>query len=174
MNLRLILMVGVALFIGTMVAFWFMGQAPEELRAWLSEVEVQPAPRRAQPAPRPRPKRAGPCLGMTWILLGQQNFTAQVGPDLKSNWQQGDTPCSAVLSILCIKAGELGVTSPVPGQALASLQLTDALCASRLGEGWRMLDASRDGPSGLSGRGELPGSVRFWVANQAGQSNPWD
>ena len=61
MNVRLILLVGVALFIGTMVALWFLGQAPEELSAWLSQVEVQPAPRRAQPAARPRLKRVGPC-----------------------------------------------------------------------------------------------------------------
>ncbi len=174
MNPRLIFLIGTALCVGTLVALWFMAQAPEELSAWLGDLNAAPEPVYAPATPRPRPKRDGPCRGMTWRLLGQEKFTAQVGADSTSNWQHGDTPCSAVLSILCSRTGELGVTSPVPGHVLASLQLGDALCASRLGAGWHWLDVSRDGASGLTGRGELPANVRFWVANQGAQANPWD
>ena len=142
-------------FVVVMLGVWFLAQEPEDVSAWLNEQDTPPS---GPVVVAPVPRRTGPCRGLTLTLLSQEKFVARVGSN-------ADTPCDAVLSVLCVKGNELRASAPVSGQLLVSREIADFIC----GAPWKMLTA----PGGFKGQGELPPKVRFWVAG-GGQSNPWD
>ena len=114
------------------------------------------------------------------------------------NPYQGDTSCSTVLPMLCLKpeglaiptgtdgnqveswsGGTLGATAPVMGAVLESQHLADARCEKELGAGYRMADWHA-GPGGYSVRGKsgqnvgIAGVSRYWVAIKDQPANCWD
>ena len=120
-------------------------------------------------------------------------------PDKEAcNPGQGDTSCSVVLPVLCLKAesftnpappntnpvgawtgGTLGATAPVMGAILQSQEIADARCEKELGTGYRM--AGRyDGGDGFGLRGRpgqgvgMGGVTRYWVATKGNPGNCWD
>lgn len=154
-NQRRIMLWAGGAFVVVMLGMWFLGQAPDELDAWLHE--QGPAPRPKPLVQAPLPKRTGPCHGHTSTLISQDALLAQLG-------STANTPCDAVLSVLCVNGNELRATPPVSGHLLVSRDIADSIC----GAPWRIVS------SGVSqGQGELPPRARFWVAGQ-GQNNPWD
>ncbi|MDP2269477.1 MAG: hypothetical protein Q8K32_02025 [Archangium sp.] len=155
MNQRRIILWAGGAFVVVMLGVWFLSQDPEELDAWVHEESAAPLP--PPPKPAPVPKRSGPCRGLTSTLLSQEKFVAKVGSVV-------DTPCAAVLSVLCVKGGELRASAPVSGHLLISREVADSMC----GAPWRMVSSGV-----FQGQGELPSQVRFWVAGD-GQFNPWD
>jgi hypothetical protein len=128
-----------------------------------------------------------------------------VGYDEVSEGYHGDTPTNALLPVLCLRAAglpdpggltppgstpggstrrswsgaEVALTEPVAGFSLTSRGAADALCAARLGGGWRMAEF-HDGGRGAgydfwarAGMGDFAAS-RFWVAIDDQRANPWD
>ncbi|MBC3839347.1 flagellar hook-length control protein [Streptacidiphilus sp. 4-A2] len=141
--------------------------------------------------------------GMTWTVATQQsNGEVHVSYDATTNAYQGDTPATAVLPVLCLVAnnapapaditpgfyagwaeGWVGLTPAVSGTTLTSEATADALCASDFGTGAKEAEfhAGHYG-TGLTSTGgwsfwaygTIPTGVRFWVAIDDQQANPWD
>lgn len=127
-----------------------------------------------------------------------------VGADDRSEGYSGDTPTSAALPVLCLRpaalpdpglteitrtpggslrrrwsGAEVALTEPVVGSTLTSRGIADDLCATRLGDGWRMAEFHDGG--GRAGfdfwaqaaSGDFAAS-RFWVAIDDQSANPWN
>ena len=117
-----------------------------------------------------------------------------------SNPYSGDTPCSAVIPMLCILVdnsaepspynhdtsyqawsnGRIELTTPISGSVLTSQAAGDAICASQIGVGWAMAefhDGSATGGIGW-GFGAYPDgpftATNFWTAIRDQPANPWD
>ncbi|MBL9038584.1 MAG: hypothetical protein JNG84_08740 [Archangium sp.] len=164
-------------------------------------VVVPPAPAPVpMPSPIPTPPQPdapidpSACRGMTWSLLKQEKTVARVGSDpAHTNAYVGDTSCDEERSLLCLipknlpkpeglessfysgwSGAQLAVTTPVSGRQLTSREAADALCAKAFGDGWRMAE-HHDGRGGwgLTGVGEMPKDIRFWVAINDQPANPW-
>ena len=97
----------------------------------------------------------------------------------------GDTPCSESLPLACYQdgarqpptgipvaqlrieanfsGGEIRLTSPVAGAALATRDDANALCAQSFGEGWSVLDHHVAGGDLALTHSELPHGARAWV-----------
>jgi hypothetical protein len=149
--------------------------------------------------------------GMTWSLQGAQTVEgwAAVGchgepkePMIEThsggcNPYQGDTVCSAVLPILCVRKAEANAPAPsreerarldgaidarvaltkaLSGTRLSTRDAGTAICISELGADWRMAQ-HHDGNSWrfaarAQNRGAFSGK-RFWVAINDQQGNCW-
>ncbi len=97
-------------------------------------------------------------LGMTWRKVSHDSSRGQdtVSCNTSCNAYVGDTPCTQVRPILCIRQdgsgsygftpsfyngwakGNIGLTPPVSGTALTSLAAANNLCVATFGVGWRM------------------------------------
>ena len=82
----------VAAAVGAAIATWFLRAQPPAVP---TQVVGTPAVR-------------GPCKGMTWVVLKQEQNVVHVGSDLKeANAYAGDTNCDVALPVLCLKPGGL-------------------------------------------------------------------
>ena len=112
----------------------------------------------------------------------------------------GDTPCSAVIPMLCIDSdgtpqpvpynystayqgwsyAHLQLTTPISGTLLTSEAAGDAICAQQFGTGWAMgefHDGQAGGGVGWGFGGQPIGSFaasNFWTAISDQAANPWD
>ncbi len=132
--------------------------------------------------------------GMTW-KKGSHDST--LGTDIVGCAQcdpyVGDTPCSSKLPILCIKqdgsekpndlvidfycgwaSGHIGLTFPVRGDLLTSVNDANLICEYQFGEGYRMAEF-HDGNGGWNWNayGNIDDSTRFWVYNDQTSGNCW-
>ena len=102
----------------------------------------------------------------------------------------GDTACSEVRPVLCIKqdgspspspsltrwiGGSLATTPPVLGSRLTSQQAGDQLCKDTWGTGWRMAEwhDQPNGPS-MQGYGKWESDLPLWVAINDQAGNCWN
>ncbi len=141
-------------------------------------------------ASRPPATRVG-----SYVLLGSDEHTDPYA---------GDTASSASLPLLCLRdaaladphasevsvtpggarrrawsGAEAALTKPLRGDSLTSRAAADELCASELGEGWRMAEF-HDGGRGAgwdfwarAASGDFDAG-RFWVAIDDQAASPWD
>ncbi|MFF4409214.1 hypothetical protein ACFY2W_28840 [Streptomyces sp. NPDC001262] len=143
--------------------------------------------------------------GLTWARLADgPDGTVQVGGPggSPSNPYQGDTPASAVLPVLCLKAdgspvpdgitpgfyagwaqGTVAASRPVRGSRLNSRNAADTVCQAEFGAGWRMAefhdghygpDLAATGGWTFWAYGTLPAGTRMWTAIDDQRANPWN
>ncbi|MBU8895331.1 flagellar hook-length control protein [Corallococcus sp. H22C18031201] len=131
--------------------------------------------------------------GMTWSKLDHVAGVDHVGC-ASCNAYQGETACTAVLPVLCLKqdgapvppgvtpdfyngwtSANLATTLPVAGTSLTSLSVANQLCASTFGAGWRMAEF-HDGGGGWNwyGYGNVRGDLRFWTYINDQRANCWN
>ncbi|MBB4893442.1 hypothetical protein FHS39_002473 [Streptomyces olivoverticillatus] len=141
--------------------------------------------------------------GLTWAKLADgPDGSVQVGSGASSNPYQGDTPASASLPVLCLKAdgspvpdgitpgfyagwaqGTVAASRPVRGSRLNSRNAADSVCQAEFGAGWRMAefhdghygpDLNATGGWTFWAYGTLPANTRMWTAINDQRANPWD
>jgi hypothetical protein len=155
----------------------------------------------------------GANCGLTWVkayhtsTTGQDSVTchdSSVTPSNSCNPYSGDTDCKLSRPILCIRkdgstsngfvgsfyngwaAGNIGLTHPVAGTSLTSLDVANQQCVKEFGAGWRMAEHHDGGGGwGWTAYGNLNDTFsaaspshtlanRFWVhVNDQPQGNCW-
>jgi len=132
--------------------------------------------------------------GLTWSKLSHEtSYSTDKVTCAGCNAYTGDTACTTVLPVLCIKndsspnpglvidyyngwaGGHIYQTPAVAGTTLTSLSAADALCASSFGSGYRMAEF-HDGAGGWgwSAYGNIAGTSRFWVYINDQNANCWN
>ena len=116
-----------------------------------------------------------------------------VGCDSRCNAYSGDTSCSESRPILCLKqeglpnpgvptdfyrgwtGGRIGLTPPVRGMALSSLEEANRLCVQAFGPGYRMAE-HHDGGGGWNwyAYGNISPASHFWVHIKNQPANCWN
>lgn len=142
-------------------------------------------------------------LVKTW---DRKNYYALVGSDINTNPYEGDTFINESLPILCIKkndlskpnfvvshktpggadratwsGGYIGLSKPIQGLKIESLEMANSICEETLGMGYRMAQF-HDGESANAGwdfwgemlpENNLTLFDRFWVYISDQSANPW-
>lgn len=112
------------------------------------------------------------CKMMTFVVMRQYNGLVQLGADQMTNPYTGDTPCTELRHMLCIRVGgygppptnptyghnysdgwsggQLAVVGPFPHTNITSIDLATEKCQAQLGRGWRAA-GFHDGALGQSG-----------------------
>ncbi|MBS1961340.1 MAG: hypothetical protein JST04_03915 [Bdellovibrionales bacterium] len=112
------------------------------------------------------------------------------------NAYQGDTACTSVQPMLCIRkdssiaspalppelqtrystwaSAEVRLLPNVVGTSLTSREAADAKCAAGFGAGWRMAEHHDGWGWGFVARGSLAGDDHFWVAIDDQPANCWN
>ncbi len=145
--------------------------------------------------------------GMTWKKRDHYGHGEDYVWCNGCNAYTGDTLCSTKLPILCLKTdgspdpgvyvpptcggsmpckyyfgwaeGHIGLTFPVPGDALKGLQDANDVCEAQFGPGYKMAehhDGDPDGNNagwGFYAYGNINDSSRFWVSINDQPSNCW-
>ena len=140
-----------------------------------------------------QPRSAG--KGMTWAKLSHDatRGTDYVGCS-NCNAYTGDTQCTALLPILCIKqdnspkpssliidyyngwvGGHIATTRAIKGSTMTSLQVANQFCVDSFGAGWRMAE-HHDGMGGWNWHayGNVRQDTRYWVSINGQPSNCWN
>ncbi len=140
--------------------------------------------------------------GLTWRIrdIDRDLDIVMLGSDEQSDPYIGDTPCTTALPIACIAplglpnpgvpeddyyhgwtGGTLGMTPPVIGSEITSLETADALCVAALGPDYRMAE-HHDGGGGWNWWAHATDEVwaiaetdaRWWVHIDDQPGNCWN
>lgn len=118
------------------------------------------------------------------------------GTSPKCDAYGGDTPCTSVLPLLCIRkdpsiekpvfpaelnnvysswaAGEAKVVENVSGTRLTSVREADRICSETHGIGWRMAEFHDGWGWGFTAKGNLSPGLRAWIRINDQPANCWN